>query len=107
MPGAIDAFFQSDQAGQLLEINDTGVGRTTTYRYDAAGNRLVRDPRRGSARGAGGFVTRGRKPIERGMQRGHEATEVALVRESLTDEVADVRVGADRNEKDIHQSDLR
>jgi YD repeat-containing protein len=33
--------FKYDQAGQLLEINDTGVGRTTTYRYDAAGNRVL------------------------------------------------------------------
>jgi YD repeat-containing protein len=33
--------FKYDQAGQLLEINDIGVGRVSTYRYDAAGNRVL------------------------------------------------------------------
>jgi YD repeat-containing protein len=33
--------FKYDQAGQLLEILDKGVGRTTTYQYDAAGNHVL------------------------------------------------------------------
>jgi YD repeat-containing protein len=32
--------FRYDGAGQLLEIQDSAVGRTSSYRYDAAGNRV-------------------------------------------------------------------
>ena len=33
--------YRYDGAGQLLQINDAAVGRTTSYKYDAAGNRVA------------------------------------------------------------------